>query len=195
MEGIKSAIILVLVTFLIIFFSVKSCQKSAEKVEVETFDSTIIIKQKLALIQAQGEKQLKQIKQDSLKTSIALQALKIENKNLRKKLADMRPDITRIADSIPVIEEWVSLSDSLDVVQEAELDTMRAEKIRTWKSFTSILENKDDQIKLYGNINTNITDINRYLSKQVRKERRRKTFWKVTTAISATAILYLAIHD
>src|SRR6187551_3003566 len=98
MEKIKSYLLAGLITFIVIWFSIHSCQKQDIKTEVETFDSAILIKQQLAVIQAQGAKQLKQIKQDSLKTSLALQALKIENKNLRKKIKELRPDIVRIAD-------------------------------------------------------------------------------------------------
>src|SRR6478752_2914772 len=117
-----------IIAILIGALAITKCSKQKLKDEVKApFDSTAIFKSKLEAIQKQGEAIKTKLHTDSLKTSIALQALKIENKNLRKKIKELRPDIVRIADTIPILDTFIGLTDSLLAVQQSEIDTLRSE--------------------------------------------------------------------
>ena len=195
MEGIKSAIILVLVTFLIIFFSVRSCQKSAEKVEVSTVDSTGYFRDKLEAIQSRGESIKIAAHKDSIRTAKELQSLHSENKRLKRSLIPVRVEVEKIADTLAIVKQFLGLTDSLDNVQEAEADTLRAERIRNFKVFSNILSTKDEQQAIMRETISHLEALNKGLNKDLRRERRRKTFYKITTGIAATLVIYLAIQD
>ena len=195
MEKIKSYLLAGLITFIVIWFSVHSCQKQDIKQEARTVDSSSLFKQRIEAIQARGEAIKTKLHTDSLKTSLALQALKIENKNLRKKIKELRPDILVIADSMPIIRRWVDVGDSIDIVQTAEIDSLYKEKSRIWRSMNAIVFNRDEQIQLLTELVNHKEVISQDLRKKLRKERRKKTFFKVTTALGIVTALYLAIQD
>jgi len=193
-ERIKSIALLGLITFFVVYFSVNSCNRQAEKIESKTFDSTSIFKTKLEALQKQGETQAERLKSDSLKTSIALNALKRENKTLKKKLADMRPDITRIADSIPILDTFMGLTDSLDLVQEATIDTLENEKARIWKTMNGLVFNCKEQVQLLNELADHKEAVNNDLRKQVKRERRKKTMFKVISGFLVGVVVYLAVE-
>lgn len=146
------------------------------------------------MIQAQGEQQINKLKQDTAKTFIAIQALKHENKELRKRIVPVRKEVEQIADTVAIIKQYLGLTDSLDIVQEAEIDTLSAEKIRTWKSFNSILDNKDEQIKVALELNNHFDQLNQQLSKDVKYQRLRKNFWKYTAAVAVGGLIFSAVN-
>ncbi len=180
---------------LVIALCVTQCNRQAEKVEVRTFDSTAIFKSKLEAIQKQGAKQLTAARKDSIQAIKVIAGLQIENKILRQKLRPVRVEVEKIADTVAIVKRYLGIVDSLDRNQNEQIDSLTAQRNRIWGSLNQIVLNRNEQIQVLTELSDHQSVVNKDLRRQVRKERRRKTFFKITTGIAATLVLYLAIQD
>lgn len=152
-------------------------------------------KAKLVAIEAREEMIRAKITTDSIKHINEMAALKRENRSLKKQLATIRPQVDKIADSIPVVKEFVNKTDSLDIVQEAEKDTLIAYNAKTFQSFNALLNQAEEKNRVQVELNGHYQDLNKQLTKQVKREHTRKTFFKIACGVLATGIIYQSINN
>lgn len=192
------AIPYIIIVGLIIALCVTQCSK--QKVKLDNHESelrqAIQVEKKRVIDLANREQTLIQkLNTDSVKSSRVVVALKIENKALRlevKKAKTIR--VVEIINENPELDKFIDLQDSLIANLDATVDTLELQKVRQWKSFSEILSVNDQKFAASQEINTHYVDLNESLYKSVRKERRRKTVWKIAAGILATGILYQSIQ-
>ena len=180
---------------LIIALCMVTCQKQKIKYEVKTVDSTGYFKTKMATIHARGEAIKIAAHKDSIRTAKELQSLQSENKRLKRSLIPVRVEVEKIADTLAIVKQFLGLTDSLDLIQEGELDTMRAERIRNFKVFSNILSTKDEQQAIMRETISHLEALNKGLSKDLRRERVKKTVWKVVSGVLVAVVVYVSVKD
>jgi len=182
---------------LVIALSVTQCSKQEIKTESHEAEYQAKINAKeaeLVTIQNREEELKKKLYTDSLKNSASLQSLKRENKALRKEIVTARANIQNVIDSIPEVDHFVDLTDSLDLIQEATIDTLQNQGARQWTAFNSVLSLEKEKNAVHKEINLHLESINSDLRKSVRKERNKKTFWKVATGIAVTGLIFNSLN-
>ncbi len=192
----KDFIMPVIIIGLIIALSVTKCQNQNLKDDVKApFDSTAIYKARLATLQAEAAKKVILSHLDSVRTAKELRAQSSEIKKLKKAIIPVRRSIQPLVDTVAIVAEYVVLTDSLISAIQAQNDTLSAEKTRIWRALSGINFNKDQQIQLLTELVNHKEVISQDLRKKLRKERRKKTFFKVTTALGIVGVLYMSVKD
>jgi len=183
---------------LVIALSVTQCQnqKHVSDIDVGELQRSVNAEKKRVIDLSNSEQSLKRkIIEDSVKSSRVVVALKIENKNLRLEVKKAKNvHVTEIIDQNPDLDKFVDLQDSLIANLDATVDTLELQKVRTWKSFNQILSVSDEKFKASQQINLHLESINSDLRKSVRKERNKKTFWKVATGIAVTGLIFNSLN-
>lgn len=182
---------------LVIALSVRECQhqNSGAQLSTEVKDSTLIFKTKLAESKAREDAQIHAAHKDSIRTAKELQGLQSENKRLKRSLIPVRVEVEKIADTLAIVNQFLGLTDSLDLIQEGELDTMRAERIRNFKVFSNILSTKDEQQAIMRETISHLEALNKDLNRDLKRERRRKTVFKVVAGVIGTVLLFEVVQD
>ncbi len=195
MEKIKTYIIAGLVLFLIVFFSVRSCQKQEIKQEVKTVDSTGFFKKQLATIQAQSEAKEKKWHEDSLKIKasekryerVAVKAQKERDVALEK--------IRDVADSMPEVKDFIEKDSVSDKIKTDRIREQEIEKVQITEDCRARLDAKDDEIKLTNDFKDYFKNQNVELRKDVKKQIRLKTVWKIVSGVLVAVIVYEVVTD
>lgn len=131
-------IIIVLLSALV----VTQCSKS--KVQDVNHDAelkqAIQVEKKRVVELANREEVLRErLKQDSLKNIKSLIAYKRENTILRQELKKARIPVQVLIDSIPSLDAFVDLQDSLIKVQEALIDSLQDQKSDLWITMNNLI--------------------------------------------------------
>jgi len=184
-----------IIVALLIALSVTQCSKQKLKDQVTAPpDSTNYFNGKLASIQADGEA----LKQKWVKDSLEIKASEIKYKRVASKATkerdQARAKIQYLYDSIPEVKEFVQLDSVSDKINLDRIGELEFDQAKIISEFNERLSNKDDQIKLCGELTDHYVDVNQYLKKQVKKERRRKTIWKIAAGAFAAGLLYQSVN-
>lgn len=101
----------------------------------------------------------------------AEQALKFKSKisTLTKKLAEKRPEIEPLLDSIPKLAAFVLLQDSIIDVQAVRIDSLEAQKVRQWSDFNKLLDIQEEKFQAASEINLHLSAINDHYREENRK--------------------------
>lgn len=188
----------IIIVGLIIALSVTTCSK--QKLVIDNHESELKanINQKeneLVAIQNRGEAKKFQWHKDSLEMKASENRFKQVAKKATKERDKARAKIQYLYDSIPEVKEFVDADSVSDQINLDRIREIGLEKISIVKSFDSMLSNKDEQLKVCGDLRLHVEQLNFQLKKDVRKERRRKTVWKVAASVLAVGILYQSINN
>lgn len=186
-----------IIIVLMVIISVNQCSKQSIKSDHEPELKQYIDAEKKRVIDLfnQGEDLKRKLIDLSQKDSLSVMSLKLENKALRKEVSRSRVSIQYVIDSVPGVKKFVALTDSLDIIQEAMADTLESQKAIQWKSFNRILEISDQKFEASNKMAEDFEAMNKSLSKNIRKERTKKTVWKITAGILATAIIFQSVKS
>lgn len=190
----KKFIPYIIIALLVGALAVTQCSKQKIKQEISIPDSTTFFKTQLAVIQAQGEEQNKKWISDSLEMKARENRFKQVATKATRERDQARARIQYLYDSIPEVKEFVHLDSVSDKIHTDRIGELEFDQAKIIAAFNERLSVKDEQIKLSGELNNHYVDVNQYLKKQVKKERRRKTIWKSVAGILAVGILYQAVN-
>jgi len=182
---------------LVIALSVSQC--SRQKVQVESNDKVFeaVLKSDKARINAleATSKALKlKLKEDSVKAIASQTKFVKEIKSLKVKLAYARTRVIPLLDSIPELDRFVDLSDSTISVQDARIDSLSAEKSEMWAKFNALIASAEEKNKVQIELNSHYQDLNKQLDKQIRRERTKKTAWKLVSGILAGGLIAKSLN-
>ena len=183
---------------LIIALSVVTCSKQTikeENHESELRQAIEVEKRHSVELQNEGEALKQKIKQDSLKSKAVVIALESKIKVLTKEVKKSREIAQPEIDKSPALTEFVSDVDSLDIAQGAIIDSLKSYNVRQWRSFNSLLSIEQEKTQVQTELNSHFVDLNIQVSRQLKKERRKKTFFKITTGIIAGVLLYEVVTN
>lgn len=138
----------------------------------------------VASLQAAGDTLRLALEADSIKQ--AEQALKFKSKIsvLTKKLAEKRPDIQPLLDSIPKLAAFVLLQDSIIDVQAVRIDSLEAQKARQWRDFNKLLEVQEEKFQASSEINLHLEAINDNWRDENKRLKRQNRILKVSVGIA-----------
>lgn len=197
-KNIIKAIPYIIIVLLIAALSITQCSK--QKFKAVNHDSELIAaigteKKRIIDLENRGQQLIQKLKSDSLKNSASLRVLKRENKALRKEIVISRTNIQYVIDSIPAVDHFVDLTDSLDVIQEATIDSLENQGARQWTAFNSILSVEQEKFKASSELVKHFEEVNKDLEKRVKRERAKKTVWKIAAGLIGGALLYSSVSN
>lgn len=111
----------------------------------------------------------------------AKQALKYKSKisNLTQKLAEKRPDIEPLLDSMPKLAAFVLLQDSIIDVQATRIDSLERQKARQWADFNRILDVQEEKFKASQEINVHLLQVTEHYVSENQKLKRQNRWLKI----------------
>ncbi len=180
---LKSVVILSLITFIIIFFSIRSCNKQEENFESKTIDSTSIYKGRLAEIQAQGEARIKKWKSDSLEMKASAMVYKQAATKAAKERDIARRNIQIVVDTIPEVKEFVRVDSLSDKLNRERIDALGLENVKITNDFLQIVHSRDEELKVSHEYTDHLQVVIVELKADLKREHRRKFFWKATAIV------------
>lgn len=183
MEGIKSGIIAGLVTFIVIFFSIRGCNRQEEKLESRTIDSTSIYKGRLAEIQAQGEARIKKWKSDSLEMKASAMVYKQAATKATKERDIARRNIQIIVDTIPEVKEFVRVDSLSDKLNRERIDALGLENVKITNDFLQIVHSRDEELKVSHEYTAHLQVVIVELKADLKRQIRRKFLWKAIAIV------------
>jgi len=131
--------------------------------------------------------------QRGAKDSIVLTGLKQANSTLTQKLAEKRPPIEVMADTIQPLRDYLILSDSLMAAKDTLIHEMTLRHSAQVVELDRIIDLQTQQIMAEG-VKTKLwEEVATKNEKDYNKERRKKGFFKVTTAVAVGLCLFLAV--
>lgn len=201
MENIKrfgKIIPYIIIVLLVCMLGITQCQK--HKARVINYDMDLkhaINREKARVIEMRNREValIEKIKQDRLKNSASASTYKSQIKALKREIAKVRIVVDIIADTIPSLEVFLSLNDSLISAQEGRIDSLSLEKIRMYNNFNLLLTASNEKFKASNELVKHYEQLNKDLERRVRRERFRKTAWKVASGILAAGIIYQVINN
>lgn len=189
---------LVFIILVLCFGWLRQCESAKEIVQTseETEWRTLVENLKVDTANLRAELRRKAIEtiQDSTKAAQAIWSKGWYIARLKARNEVQRPDVQPILDSIPKLQAFVDIQDSIIV----ELTDVNAELNASYKAQVRGL---NEQLEIHSLIQAKNDEIMRAyevrvaeLQKQVRKENKRKRFFRTTTLIlgGAVAVLILA---
>lgn len=182
-----------------ILLAVKMCTR---KRDIKEIGNEAIInheitrdKSELVAIQDREEKLKERIKQDSLKHLASQNAFKKEIKSLKVKLAYARTRVIPLIDSIPELDRFVDLQDSTITLQDNRIDTLEYEKAEQWAKFNALISASEEKNRVQVELVKHFEDLNKQLTKQVKREKRNKVVWKVVAFGLIGGLVYQSVNN
>ena len=124
------------------------------------------------------------------KDSLALNTLKTRNSNLSRKLADLRPEIQVIADTVPQLRRYLAVNDSLHQVKESTITHLELSHRAEIIDLSAIIDLKTKQILNERAVSELLTDRNATLEKDLAKSQRGKRVRNYVIAGLISVVLY-----
>ncbi len=186
----------VIIIGLVIALSVTQCSK--QKVVLDNHEAELkeaINNEKARVIDLQNREQnLKhQLKQDSIKNKSSEISYKREIKALKFTVSELRKPVQQLIDSVPQLDAFVDAQDSVIHFQEGRIDTLTAQYYLRNLKLQGVITLTESKFEASQQINTHYQQLNESLYKQVRKERRKKTIWKIVAGTLAAGIIYQSV--
>lgn len=127
--------------------------------------------------------------------SLALRAVKIDNKAKSKRVVDLRPTVQPLIDSIADLKTFVNAYDSLLAGKNQEIRELESRHIGQILDLQAILKEKTSQIMAQIAINESLGQAHTNLETDLKKQKRKTGFWKVTTGILVGGVIYLSLKE
>jgi hypothetical protein len=178
--------------------SVSNCQKQTIKQNNQEQHLKFLIeaeKKRVVTLKNEGEALKQKLYKDSVKQKSVVIALESKIKVLTKEVKRSREIAQPEIDSSPTLTKFAIDVDSLDIAQIATIDTLSAQNARNWRSFNNILSVQEEKYKVQVELNEHYQDLNKQVSKQLKRESRKKTVWKIATGIIGTVLLFEVIKN
>jgi len=185
-----------IILILIIILSVSTCSRQKIKLdnnEAELKEQIKTEQAKIAEISAKESVLKMRIYNDSIASNLAKNEYVKKISALKRELGRARKPVQALIDSIPALDNFVDIQDSTINLQDNRIDTLEYEKAEMWAKFNALLSASEEKNKVQIELNSHYQDLNKQLDKQVRRERNKKTFWKVTTGILGGALVAKSI--
>lgn len=122
------------------------------------------------------------------------QALKFKSQisKLTQKLAEKRPEIEPLLDSIPKLAAFVLLQDSIIDVQAVRIDSLEQQKARQWKDFNKLLDIEQEKFQAATEINLHLSAIGDHYREENKKLKRQNRWLKIGVCSAFVAGLLLS---
>lgn len=152
-------------------------------------------KAELVVLQNREQTLKERVKQDSVKAIASQNAFKREISKLKIKLAQARQPVQVLIDSVPALDLFVDLQDSTIKLQGDRIDTLELQKLKLFKAFNNLILLSDEKYKIQLDLNKHHQNYVAQLKKQVKRERNKKTFWKITAMVLTGGVVYVSVKD
>jgi hypothetical protein len=183
---------LVFVILVLAFGWIYSCESKKDIVQQADVTQwrTMIdgLKSDTATLRTSNRELTRRIISDSTTHAKVISAKNITIVRLKSSSAVQRPDIQPILDSIPKLQAFVDVQDSIIIEQASVIDELNA-------SYKAQVKGLNEQIEMHGKVQAKNEEIMRLyeeriskLMKENRKERRGKRFFRATTLVMAGAV-------
>lgn len=187
-----------IIVILIIALCVSTCSKQEIKHDnsEQVYREFINQKEKELVVIQNREQELKEkLHTDSIKNKVSEIAFKREIKLLKFTVSELRKPVQQLIDSVPQLDAFVDAQDSLIHFQEGRIDTLTAQYYLRNIKMNGVITLTEAKFKASQEIRYNVEQLNFQLKKDVRKERRRKTAWKIATGILGALIIYESVSQ
>jgi hypothetical protein len=125
--------------------------------------------------------------------SLALSGLKMRNSTMSKKLAELRHPIVVMSDSVPLLKQFIQVTDSLLTQKDLIITHLELSHAAEVVDLEAIIKAREDQILVEATKGHLWEEVAVKTEKDYNKERRRKGFWKGCTAVAVGLCLFLAV--
>jgi hypothetical protein len=132
------------------------------------------------------------LKEDSVKSIVREKAYIKRITTLEKKIKEVRTVVQPKIDSSKDLQEYVALRDSSDRIKDAEIDTLKKEKVDQWNSFNGLVKVEQDKFNDSQDINKNLKSMLEKSEKQNKKLRIGNKILKVVAGAAVIGGAYLA---
>ena len=197
-KGVKSYILPAIIVVLIIALSVTQCQKQKFKQIDHTSEyqrAISIEKAMVVVLSNQAERLMEELYEQHEKDSVSVIAYNKEISYWRGKAKSTRVIVKTVIAENPQLEEFVSNQDSLIETMDVFIDTLQDQKADQWQNFNRLLAVTDQKFQASQEINTNLEALNKDLNKRVKRERAKKSAWKIVAGTLAAGIIYQSINN
>lgn len=178
---------LILIILVLCFGWLRSCEKAKEVVQVtdNTAFRTIIdnLKQDTTDLRTQLRQKATQMTQDSTRSAKVITGLQVKINVLRAKEPALRAEVQPLIDSLPKLKAFVENQDSVIAEQVNMMSNLNAaygiqvKSLNEQLALNEKIQAKSDEIaKAY---ESRVADV----EKSLRKENRRKRFWRSATLV------------
>lgn len=155
-------------------------------------DSIAIKRRQIDSLLLKGEQLRLRLESDSIKSIEAQKAFKMRLAALTQKLAEKRPEIEPLLDSMPKLAAFVLLQDSIIDVQAVRIDSLERQKARQWVDFNKLLDVEQDKFQASSEINLHLTEIAEHYSEENKKLKRQNRWLKIGVGSAFVAGLLLS---
>jgi hypothetical protein len=183
------------------FFIAWQCS-SAKVQRLERSQDNKLHQQRISQLQAES------LKADSLvltikerlsasraKDSVQLAGLKQANSKLTRKLTDLRPPIVVMSDSVPLLKQFIQVTDSLLTQKDLIITHLEMSHSAEVVDLEAIIKAREDQILVEATKGHLWEEVAVKVEKEANQQRRRKGFWKVTSAVLAGGIVWISLKQ
>lgn len=188
----KKLIMPIIIVGLVIALSVTQCQKQKLKhLDLTSqYQSAINIeKARVVVLSNQAERLKADLYEQREKDSLSQISSNKEIRYWRGKAKATRVIVETVIKENPQLEEFVSAQDSLISKMDVFIDTLQDQKADQWRDFNTLLAITDQKFQASGEINKHLESINKDLHKRVRRERSKKTFYKIAAGVLGGALI------
>jgi len=133
------------------------------------------------------------VAKDRAKDSVVLKGLQMRNSTLTRKLTDLRPPVVVMSDSVPLLKQFIQVTDSLLTQKDQIITQLELSHSAEVVDLEAIIKAREDQILVEATKGHLWEEVAVKNERDYNKERRRKGFWKTSAAILAGGVLFLTI--
>lgn len=156
-------------------------------------DSVLVKKAEIERLITKEKTLLIRIKQDSALQALQSIQFKTKISNLERKLSQTRPIVMAQVDTLPEVKEYILTQDSVITTQAAEIDTLQAQKVKTWNEFNKIMNVSEQKFQASLDVNRNLDAIIGLQNKDNKRLKRQNTFLKIGLGIAGAGFIGVAV--
>jgi len=135
------------------------------------------------------------VAKDRAKDSVSLKGLQMRNSTLTRKLTDLRPPVVVMSDSVPLLKQFIQVTDSLLTQKDLIITQLELSHSAEVVDLEAIIKAREDQILVEATKGHLWEEVAVKTEKDYNKERRKKGFWKVTSAVLAGGIVWISLKE
>jgi len=135
------------------------------------------------------------VAKDRAKDSVVLKGLQMRNSTLTRKLTDLRPPVVVMSDSVPLLKQFIQVTDSLLTQKDLIITQLELSHAAEVVDLEAIIKAREDQILVEATKGHLWEEVAVKTEKDYNKERRKKGLWRTTAAILAGGVLFLTLQN
>lgn len=183
MKSVKTWAIIILAVVVILLLIFPGSQEVDTKVWKDSLKAS---SERIATLQLDRARLFEKIKSDSLESIRRDSAYKSDIKIKERRISDLKanPTVIRIREEVPVIDTLILAYDSIINVQSARLYDVGKELTGLRQDLDQVRINFEAQLQEYSNTQEILVNTIEEQRKELKKQKRKATLYKITTVIA-----------